>query len=160
MVQNLDPNMTWPCPRCKVPQVTTAMYCASCGLPLGAAPEATMPLPATVTAKKSSAGGWTRPVILALIIVGVFGYIATQSRNGPNAPPAAAPAAGVPWGDYAATLRSKIDGMGASKDCTGLQAEFDAADRNNAATMSRTGHNNAQLMGYIDTTMRTAGCYK
>lgn len=154
MVQNLDPNTTWPCPRCKVPQVITAMYCASCGLPLGAAPEAAPP-PATVTAKKSSAGGWTRPVILALIIVGVFGYIATQSRNGP-----AAAAGGVQWGDYVASLRSKIDGMGASKDCTGLQAEFDAADRNNAATMSRTGHNNAQLMGYIDTTMRTAGCYK
>lgn len=51
MVQNLDPNMTWPCPRCKVPQVVTAMYCANCAQPLGAAPPGppvVTPLPETV----------------------------------------------------------------------------------------------------------------
>ena len=49
--------------------------------------------------------------------------------------------------------------MGAAKDCTGLQSEFDAADANNAATKARTGHNNAELMGYIDDLMRKVGCY-
>ena len=38
MVDQLDPNATWPCPRCRVPQIVTAMYCANCGQPLGAAP--------------------------------------------------------------------------------------------------------------------------
>lgn len=53
----------------------------------------------------------------------------------------------------------RIDALASSKDCDGLQAEFNTADANGAATMSRTGHNNALLMGYIDSKMRAAGCY-
>ena len=66
---------------------------------------------------------------------------------------------GVPWGDYDASVRTRIDAMAVAKDCSGLQAEFDQADNNNAATMTRTGHNNAALMGYLDDKMRAAGCY-
>jgi hypothetical protein len=67
--------------------------------------------------------------------------------------------AGVQWGDYADGLKVRIDGEAASHDCTGLQGEFDTADANNAATMTRTGHNNADLMGYIDAKMQAAGCH-
>ncbi len=49
--------------------------------------------------------------------------------------------------------------MGTAKDCRGLQTEFDNADANNVATQTRTGHNNASLMGYIDGKLRDAGCY-
>ena len=66
---------------------------------------------------------------------------------------------GVQWDDYAPGVQQRIDAMGAAKDCTGLQSEFDAADANKAATKARTGHNNAELMGYIDDLMRKVGCY-
>lgn len=66
---------------------------------------------------------------------------------------------GVPWQDYAPNLQSRIDDLAGAKDCTSLQAEFDAADANNDATRSRTGHNNADLMAYIDSKMRSTGCY-
>lgn len=71
----------------------------------------------------------------------------------------AAPGSDVPWADYASDLRGRIDALAAAKDCTGLQSEFDIADANNDATMARVGHNNADLMGYIDGVMRAAGCY-
>jgi hypothetical protein len=45
------------------------------------------------------------------------------------------------------------------RDCQGLRREFDSADANNAATLSRTGHNNAALMDYIDQNMKEAGCH-
>ena len=64
----------------------------------------------------------------------------------------------VPWGDYASDLRQRIDAATDAQDCAELQAEFDAADANSDATMTRTGHNNADLMGYIDDAMRDAGC--
>jgi hypothetical protein len=65
----------------------------------------------------------------------------------------------VQWEDYAASLKARIDVARKAKDCTKLQAEFDTADANNAATMERTGHNDAQLMAYIDAAMRIADCY-
>lgn len=77
----------------------------------------------------------------------------------PRLGPAAAPGADVPWSDYAPGVQSRIDGLAAAKDCDSLQAEFDTADANNTATMNRTDHNNAALMGYIDDKMRAAGCY-
>ena len=66
---------------------------------------------------------------------------------------------GVQWGDYTPGLQGRINALGAAGDCPSLQDEFDAADANNAATQSRTGHNNAELMTYIDGVMRDAGCY-
>lgn len=66
---------------------------------------------------------------------------------------------GVPWGDYSPAARTRIDTLAVGNDCPALQAEFDQAEANGAATLTRTGHNNAELMGYIDTAMRDAGCY-
>jgi hypothetical protein len=47
-----------------------------------------------------------------------------------------------------------------ANDCSGLQAQFDISYSNNDATMSRTGHNNADLMSYTDEAMQIAGCYE
>lgn len=66
---------------------------------------------------------------------------------------------GVPWNDYAPSVRTTIDAAASSKDCTALQAQFNQADANNDIMKSRTGHNNAELMGYIDDAMKAAGCY-
>ena len=71
-----------------------------------------------------------------------------------------APKATVQWSDYAAGVQARIDGAATAKDCKGLQSEFDAAEKGSEATKARTGHNNAELMKYIDATMKTAGCYK
>ena len=66
----------------------------------------------------------------------------------------------VPWSDYAADLQARIDSLAASKNCPALQSEFDTADANNDATRDRTGHNNAELMAYIDGKMDEAACYQ
>lgn len=89
--------------------------------------------------------------------------LALVACNGPasNQPPATnqPQVLGVPWGDYAPGVQTRIDELKSTKDCTSMQAEFDAADANNAAMMDRVGHSNADLMGYIDAAMRSAGCY-
>lgn len=78
---------------------------------------------------------------------------------GCKATPTTAPVAGVPWSDYSPTVQTGIDASAAAKDCPALQTAFNQADANGAATMTRTGHNNAALMAYIDDKMRGAGCY-
>jgi hypothetical protein len=58
------------------------------------------------------------------------------------------PAGGsVPWEDYEPGLKARID---TETDPAILQQLFDTADANNEATMARTGHNNADLMAYIN----------
>lgn len=66
---------------------------------------------------------------------------------------------GVQWDDYAPGTRARIDALAAARDCLALQAEFDQAEANGAATRARTGHNSAELMRYVDEAMRSAGCY-
>ena len=65
----------------------------------------------------------------------------------------------VPWSDYSPTLKGDLDSLASASNCQELQSQFDVADQNNQATMARTGHNNADLMGYIDSLMQNAGCY-
>jgi|GEM_PF-2322150 hypothetical protein len=65
----------------------------------------------------------------------------------------------VPWSDYSPTLKNDLDALASAMNCQELQSQFDIADQNNQATMDRTGHNNADLMGYIDSLMQSAGCY-
>lgn len=65
----------------------------------------------------------------------------------------------VEWEDYDPSVKTNIDALEASKDCAGLQSQFDIADANGDATYNRTGHNNAKLMGYIDEALQAAGCY-
>ncbi len=66
----------------------------------------------------------------------------------------------VPWQDYAPEVKIRLDEMMEANDCSGLQAQFDISYSNNDATMSRTGHNNADLMSYTDEAMQIAGCYE
>jgi hypothetical protein len=66
----------------------------------------------------------------------------------------------VDWSNYAPEVRDRIGALAASGDCAGLQAEFDAADANDATQRARTGDGNADLMGYIDAKMQNAGCYE
>lgn len=65
----------------------------------------------------------------------------------------------VPWEDYSPDVKQRIDTMGSEQQCDLLQQEFDRADAGNEATITRTGHNNADLMSYIDEAMRMADCY-
>jgi hypothetical protein len=66
----------------------------------------------------------------------------------------------VPWKDYTPGLQATIDGLKASKNCDQLERQFQNADANDAMTKSRTGHNNAKLMTYIDKALAEAGCYR
>lgn len=65
----------------------------------------------------------------------------------------------VPWQDYAPEVKVRLDEMMEAKDCSGLQAQFDISYSNNDVTMSRTGHNNADLLSYTDEALQIAGCY-
>ena len=46
-----------------------------------------------------------------------------------------------------------------SKDCSGLQNEFNIAEDNSKSQLRRTGTGNAELMSFIDDNMRSIGCY-
>jgi hypothetical protein len=93
-------------------------------------------------------------ICLAFVVLGC----GNNGGNNPTAAPANN-AGGVTWSDYAPGLQSTIDSLAAAKNCNALQQQFDTADANNAATQSRTGHNNADLMSYIDAKMSAAGCH-
>jgi hypothetical protein len=93
-----------------------------------------------------------------LIALTVIGF-ALRPNGSPSSGPQAPAVQGVQWRDYAGDLQSRIDGLAARKDCGGLQREFDIADAKSAETRQRTGHNNAELMEYLDNKMRGAGCY-
>lgn len=66
----------------------------------------------------------------------------------------------VDWENYTPEVKQRIDSMAAAGDCMGLQAEFDTAEANDAAQRERTGDGNADVMGYIDDKMSSAGCYE
>lgn len=69
-----DPNMTWPCPRCRVPQGQASMYCQSCGLALGAAQADPDDNP--VSAALTRASVWVAPiVIIGVVLVIAFALI-------------------------------------------------------------------------------------
>lgn len=96
--------------------------------------------------------------VVAVIVAGLLlltGCVLEPRQASPDEDPAAS----VPWDDYDPAVRERIDQLADNVDCVGLQGEFDAADANGAATQDRTGHNNADLMAYIDHLMRVAGCY-
>jgi hypothetical protein len=56
------------------------------------------------------------------------------------------------------TVKTRIEELIQSGDCSGLQAEFDIADQNDAAQRNRVGVGNADLMNYINTSMQKLGC--
>ena len=86
-----------------------------------------------------------------LLVVGaVLMAFATTACGGQTAATASAePDAAVQWQDYTSDLQSSIDQLADAKDCSGLLAQIDTAEMNNDATMDQTGHDNAQLISYI-----------
>ena len=91
-----------------------------------------------------------RSLVLAAIVLAGCGTPSGANGGGTSS---------VQWKDYAANLQAQLDASANAKDCAALQKQFNAADANSQATVSRTGHNNADLMAYIDGKMRGAGCY-
>lgn len=89
----------------------------------------------------------------------VAGEAAELVGEAPEVVEADQPEVEVPWEDYDASVKLTIDELADQSDCEGLQEQFDIADANNEATMSRTGHNNAQLMAYIDQKLQASSCY-
>ncbi len=65
----------------------------------------------------------------------------------------------VNWDNYHPNVKVRLDALVATKDCQGLQAQFDAAERNSDAQRLRTGEGNYNLMAYTDEQMRKIGCY-
>lgn len=65
----------------------------------------------------------------------------------------------VKWENYSPIVKERIDKAVATKDCNGLQKEFNAADKHNDNQRRRTGESNAELMAYIDKKMQEANCY-
>jgi hypothetical protein len=85
-------------------------------------------------------------VLVAVIVVGAI--VLTKDK-----PPS------VDWAKYSPSVQGRINRLADEKDCSGLQDEFDTADVNDAATRSRTGEGNADLLAYIDYMLEKAGCY-
>lgn len=114
--------------------------------------------------QKSSKATIVFGTILLLWVVGSCGSNGSNDSGSSSAskPSVTTPKNDFPavqWEDYAPSVKTRIDELAAQKDCEALQAEFDNADANNEATMSRVGHNNAQLMSYIDFLMSKSACY-
>ena len=65
----------------------------------------------------------------------------------------------VNWNNYSPIVKERIKKMVSEKNCSGLQTEFDSADKNNEAQRRRTGEGNTDLMEYLDSKMREIGCY-
>ncbi len=66
---------------------------------------------------------------------------------------------GVDWNNYSPAVKTRIEELISTNDCSGLQLEFDMADQNNTAQENRVGAGNADLMNYLDSSMRKLGCY-
>lgn len=96
-------------------------------------------------------------LIAAFLLTGCFASPPPVVPAEPAEPTSAR--ADVPWDDYSADVKTRIDDATQNADCDALQKEFDTADANNDATAARTDHNNAALMTYIDEALKLAGCY-
>lgn len=95
---------------------------------------------------------------VSLIVIGVLGSSgASETSSTPTA--VVADNSGVTWSDYSPTVKTRIEELIQSSDCSGLQMEFDIADQNDAAQRNRVGAGNADLMTYINTSMQKLGCF-
>ena len=92
-----------------------------------------------------------------IIAIGMFSDSETSETS--SSPAVASDNSGVNWSNYSPTVKTRIEGFIQSADCSNLQKEFDIADQNNAAQRNRVGTGNAELMGYIDSSMRKLDCY-
>lgn len=98
-------------------------------------------------------------IAAVLLLAGCASSVPAEAPASSSAASQAPTRTEVPWGDYDPSVQTRIDDLTDAADCSALQAEFDTADANNDITMNRTGHNNADLMTYIDEALELAGCY-
>jgi hypothetical protein len=102
------------------------------------------------------------PILVTIGLCFVLGGCTTSApddRNGgPERPATTAEAAEVDWENYSPSVQTRIDELGANKDCAGLQGEFDTAEANNANQREGVGDGNTDLMSYIDDKLKEAGC--
>jgi hypothetical protein len=102
--------------------------------------------------------GYTSP--MRILVGSVAVLLLAGCATTPFEPPLVSDRQTVEWEDYSPGVQDRIDVLEAEQDCAALQDEFDTADANSAATLERTGHSNANLMGYIDEALELAGCYQ
>jgi hypothetical protein len=95
---------------------------------------------------------------VSLIVIGMLGDSGT-SETSSTTNTVVSDNSGVKWSDYSPTVKTRIEELIQSSDCSGLQAEFDIADQNDAAQRNRVGVGNADLMNYINTSMQKLGCF-
>ena len=65
----------------------------------------------------------------------------------------------INWNEYNPNMYKDLKALEAKRDCYGLQYVFDLAVLNNKAHARQYGHNNVNLMRYIDQLLRRAKCY-
>ena len=90
-----------------------------------------------------------------VLVLGLLALLAVGSSE-----PDDVKAEQVKWSKYAPEVRTRVERLISDKDCRALQREFDIAHDNSDATRNRTGEGNEDLMDYLDSAMRSAGCYK
>ena len=66
----------------------------------------------------------------------------------------------INWSEYNPNLYNKIKIFEKNRNCRELQNLFDLAVINNKAHSRQYGHNNVNLMRYIDQVLRRAKCYR
>ncbi len=109
----------------------------------------------------------SRPFLIVggIVILGVLLFanvgLGPASSLIPGAQSSAVPSvleSGVPWQDYASDTKARIDAMVGLRDCSDLKRVLNAAVKTNDATAARTGHDNSELIAYINAAMQSAGC--
>lgn len=101
--------------------------------------------------------------VLILVLSVVIGLLLPDSDSGVDKSTSSSAVvfdnSGVKWSDYSPTVKTRIEELIQSGDCSGLQTEFDIADQNDAAQRNRVGVGNADFMNYINTSMQKLGCF-
>lgn len=79
-------------------------------------------------------------IVGALVLAGCGGNSGDKNDD---------PARSVDWSKYSPAVKERIAQLDKTKNCNGLQKEFDSAN----------SHQSTDLMTYIDTLMKNDGCY-
>lgn len=99
-------------------------------------------------------------IIASFVLIIAIGMLGNSGSNETGSTTKVAnDTSGVKWSDYSPTVKARIEELIQAADCSGLQAEFNIADQNDAAQRNRVGVGNADLMNYINSSMSDLGCF-